>query len=78
MFVIENFPKLLLDQIDDRFELLESIPSEEKFFYFSKVDLLNEKERLLKRLEELIEKNSIKTVNNERTNRLKNLTFYAK
>ncbi|EKR71792.1 hypothetical protein LEP1GSC041_0606 [Leptospira noguchii str. 2006001870] len=53
VFIIENFPKLLLDQIDDRFELLESIPSEEKFFYLSKVDLLNEKERLLKRLEEL-------------------------
>ncbi|WP_061245724.1 hypothetical protein [Leptospira noguchii] len=48
--------KILLDQIDDRFELLESIPSEEKFFYLSKVDLLNEKERLLKRLEELIKK----------------------
>ncbi|EMO54825.1 hypothetical protein [Leptospira noguchii] len=53
IFLIEDFPKLLLDQIDDKFELLEIIPSEEKFRYLSKADLLSEKERLLKRLEAL-------------------------
>ncbi|EMJ35547.1 MULTISPECIES: hypothetical protein [Leptospira] len=43
----------MIDQIDDRIELLEWVPSQEKFYYLSKADLLSEKERLLKRLEAL-------------------------